>query len=537
MPPAPHSPGTPSPNQGLDREAEHLLAELVHLDTTNLEDPGGGRIEKRNYAKAAEVLLRRARDLGLEARVWDAREELKDGSHRFAEPRPNVIVDLNRGQKDRLLIVSHFDVVPVPDEQLTRWKSPPHELTRREDGRYYGRGAADDLGSGVVPGLLALRDLARRDHLRVNVRMIACCDEETGGAGGIEALREHDAELPSGSPEAILSGLMTVIPDGSPYVAAGSSGVSFVDVSLPPKSRVTEFLRVTESLTEFRTVAASWVSALPSPPEPEGTPPNAHITGRATLTLTNLRAPATGGAAAQLTALRSASLAANQIPAVVKLSFAGKTSALGKLESVLTSQVRLPFQLRIQASEGELVAEVVGRSGHGGYPHRAHNPVPESARLLLEALQAGALEDGRVESATMTLDLRSPPEMEAEQALEIFRNYFRQLENEVAGVKADVPPGRERSGYFISPSDPRVESLRRIFSEVSGRTVGIYGEYGGTDASALRRITTPRGDPMPVVVVGAMDETAHIHDAEESLDPRYFHEVIRLLTTWVERTP
>ncbi|MCL4325193.1 MAG: hypothetical protein M1144_07040, partial [Candidatus Thermoplasmatota archaeon] len=60
---------------------------------------------------------------------------------------------------------------------------------------------------------------------------------------------------------------------------------------------------------------------------------------------------------------------------------------------------------------------------------------------------------------------------------------------------------------------------------------------GGTDASALRRITTPRGDPMPVVVVGAMDETAHIHDAEESLDPRYFHEVIRLLTTWVERTP
>jgi acetylornithine deacetylase/succinyl-diaminopimelate desuccinylase-like protein len=518
----------------LEEQARKLLEDLVAIDTTNLEDPGNGRMEKRNYLRAAQYISARGKDLGLGARVWDAREELKDGKDRFAEPRPNVVIDLDRGRSQTLLILAHFDVVPVPEEQLERWKSPPHSLRLREDGRYYGRGAADDIGSGVVPGLLALDALRRRSDLPVNVRFIACCDEETGGTGGIEALREHDDALPRDSPERILTAEMALIPDGSPFVGAGSSGVSFVDVSLTQGTRVTEYLRVADALADFHSIASTWTSALPSPPEPEGKPPNAYILGRATPTLEHLDVREGHGKGARLVRIHSNSLAANQIPASVSLTFAGSGPELQALRTFLSGTVRVPYRLTFTETPATLTVQVVGVSGHGGYPHRARNPVPESTRLLLDGLQQGILAEGEVAAGTMTLDLRSPPEMEAEQALAIFRNYFLRLENEVPGATAVVPPGRERSGYFVSPQNPRILLLQKTYEEVAGRPIGIYGEYGGTDASALRKIQTPKGDPLPVVVLGAMDPPAHIHDAEESIDPRYLNEVTRLLVRWVE---
>ncbi|EQD77106.1 M20 (glutamate carboxypeptidase) family peptidase, partial [mine drainage metagenome] len=75
-------------------------------------------------------------------------------------------------------------MVPVPEEQRERWFSPPHTLTARENGRWYGRGSNDDLGSGVVASLRALHHLSQRGSLPVGVRLLLSPDEETGGAGG-----------------------------------------------------------------------------------------------------------------------------------------------------------------------------------------------------------------------------------------------------------------------------------------------------------------------------------------------------------------
>jgi hypothetical protein len=48
---------------------------------------------------------------------------------------------------------------------------------------------------------------------------------------------------------------------------------------------------------------------------------------------------------------------------------------------------------------------------------------------------------------------------------------------------------------------------------------GVYGEYGGTDASSLVGLQTSKGEPIPALVFGLMGRTSHIHEAEENLDP------------------
>ena len=61
----------------------------------------------------------------------------------------------------------------------------------------------------------------RRRHPRVppptrNVRLLVCCDEETGGEGGVEALKEHDARLPPRDPARFIDGDVALIPDKEP---------------------------------------------------------------------------------------------------------------------------------------------------------------------------------------------------------------------------------------------------------------------------------------------------------------------------------
>jgi acetylornithine deacetylase/succinyl-diaminopimelate desuccinylase-like protein len=72
--------------------------------------------------------------------------------------------------------------------------------------------------------------------------------------------------------------------------------------------------------------------------------------------------------------------------------------------------------------------------------------------------------------------------------------------------------------------------FERVLRDTLG-AVGVRGEYGGTDASALRGLKTPGGKLLPAIVFGSMDPEARIHDAEESADPRK----IAAVTTTIER--
>jgi acetylornithine deacetylase/succinyl-diaminopimelate desuccinylase-like protein len=531
--------GPEGPDGKADEGPFPLLAELVSLAPTNLEDPAHGREDKHHYPETAELLRSTARRWGLPVRVWDAREGLAGGRERFASPRPNVIVELNLPSPRTLLILAHYDVVPVPEEQRERWLSPPHTLTARANGRWYGRGSNDDLGSGVVASLRALHRLSHREPQPVGVRLLLSPDEETGGAGGIEALVAHDEALPVGSPERFLLGEAAFLPDGSPYVAAGSSGVCFLDVGRVPPGPLEQFVALARGVEAFHQVAQEWRSSLPAPDFPHGGGRTPTIPGRATVTRMEVAGGTGGGPLPRLKSARAESEAANQIAGAVTLRFVGSADGLENLGRSLREQVREPYSVRQLpgSKEDPLLVQVVGRAGHGGYPHRAANPVSEALRLLESLLTAGVLDGSPTEEGTLTVDLRSPPEMEVGPSLESFRRFFEPLRQRYPGARFGAPAARQRAGYFLAPDHPVVTRVQRTYESVTGHPVGIFGEYGGTDASALRRLRTPEGRPLPAVVFGSMDEEAHIHDAEESVDPRRLAEVEELLYRLVSEWP
>ncbi|WP_395729323.1 dipeptidase [Nakamurella sp.] len=91
-----------------------------------------------------------------------------------------------------VLLYFHHDVQPPLDDAA--WLSPPWELVER-DGRWFGRGTADDKGSIAVV-LTALRALAAENggDLPVTVRIVGEGSEEQG-TGGLEDFVPHHPDL------------------------------------------------------------------------------------------------------------------------------------------------------------------------------------------------------------------------------------------------------------------------------------------------------------------------------------------------------
>jgi acetylornithine deacetylase/succinyl-diaminopimelate desuccinylase-like protein len=522
-----------------DEEPLRLLTQLVSIAPTNLEDPVHRRWEKPNYLRAAEAIVRAARSAGLPTRVYDPMVSGDVPGDWHGLPRPNVIVDLDVGAKETVLILAHYDVVPVPVEQLSRWKSPPHTLTFRADGRLYGRGSNDDLGSGVVASLTALKHLVDDKELPRNVRLVACCDEETGGEGGIEAIKAHDAGLPSGDPGRILRADVALIPDGSPETTAGSSGVAFLDGSFDRPVSLSEVVAFGQALVDLDEVARQWKSVYASPDWPDRHAPEPVITGRASVTKFDVSDVSLPSAKVGLQALHAETDAANQIARSVTLVFDGPSEELPTLPARLESFIAAPFRLQpdgataLTIPPGSRAFQLIGEAAHGGYPHRGHNPVPATLRLLRAAIERRLIDGSAPGTATFTVDLRLIPEMDLAVGLRAALSYVRSwTATHAPHARIEAPPARCRSGYSLPVDHPAAVTLQRILRTTLG-SPGIRGEYGGTDASALRGLTTPRGEPLPALVFGSMDPEAHIHDAEENADPRKIAGVIATIESFV----
>ncbi|MGW8376041.1 dipeptidase [Streptomyces sp. ODS28] len=125
-----------------------------------------------------------------------------------------------------VLLYAHYDVQPPLDESA--WVTPPFTLTEREDGRWYGRGAADCKG-GLVMHLLALRALKETGGIPVTVKVIAEGSEEQGTSGLEQYAEEHPELLTA---DTIVIGDAGNFRVGLPTVTATLRGMAMLRVNV-----------------------------------------------------------------------------------------------------------------------------------------------------------------------------------------------------------------------------------------------------------------------------------------------------------------
>ncbi|MDE3084840.1 MAG: M20/M25/M40 family metallo-hydrolase, partial [Verrucomicrobiota bacterium] len=91
-----------------------------------------------------------------------------------------------------VIIYGHYDVQP-PDP-LSLWTSPPFEPTER-DGRFYGRGAADNKGPLMSHIAAVARLLEKNPKLPLRITFLIEGEEETGSPSFPAFLEAHKEEL------------------------------------------------------------------------------------------------------------------------------------------------------------------------------------------------------------------------------------------------------------------------------------------------------------------------------------------------------
>ncbi|WP_163336293.1 dipeptidase [Desulfopila sp. IMCC35008] len=123
-----------------------------------------------------------------------------------------------------LLIYGHYDVQPA--DPLEEWLSPPFEPQIR-DNNMYGRGASDDKGQ-VMLVLAALETLlATTGTLPINVRILLEGEEESGGAGIDQYVRQNGHKLAA---DAVLICDTHMVSTRQPSLINGLRGILYGEV-------------------------------------------------------------------------------------------------------------------------------------------------------------------------------------------------------------------------------------------------------------------------------------------------------------------
>ncbi|MCG3217686.1 MAG: M20/M25/M40 family metallo-hydrolase [Candidatus Heimdallarchaeota archaeon] len=151
----------------LDRIYE-ILKELIHFNTI-VSDTTPIGIESDLCAKFIANIL----------------EEAGFGVLLMENEGYPLVLALNKGSGDKVLHLSHFDVVPVSEN----WSFPPLVLTPDPEGDlWYGRGSADMKGS--VAAILSIAPLLNR-LTNIDLKLAFTSDEEIGGTKGALFFAEY----------------------------------------------------------------------------------------------------------------------------------------------------------------------------------------------------------------------------------------------------------------------------------------------------------------------------------------------------------
>ncbi|HWR61551.1 MAG TPA: dipeptidase PepV [Clostridia bacterium] len=132
---------------------------LIEYDSVLEAEGGQGAPFGTRIARAQQEVLKLGRELGFETKDYDG-----------------YVAAIDFGSQGRQIgILSHIDVVPAGEG----WSYPPFKGTV-ENGRLYGRGSVDDKGP-MVAALYAMKAIAESGlPIKNHVRHIIGCDEESG---------------------------------------------------------------------------------------------------------------------------------------------------------------------------------------------------------------------------------------------------------------------------------------------------------------------------------------------------------------------
>ena len=183
-----------------------VLKDMIRIDTT--VPPG------LNYGKMVDYLEPLFRGLGFETQRVTIPPEHAEGR----DGRINLVGHRRRAGAPRLIFYGHIDVVPAEDEDAF---SP-----REEDGKIFGRGAADMKG-GIVALLLALDGL-KNTELKYDISVIITTDEEYSQASQLRYLARYVQPV-SGS-------LVFNLDSSFGFVAVAGLGALHADIRVKGKS-------------------------------------------------------------------------------------------------------------------------------------------------------------------------------------------------------------------------------------------------------------------------------------------------------------
>ncbi len=190
------------------------LAELVAIRST-AQDP------------AHEAELGRYLEEGM--RPWLERLGFAVRVHPNPEPGFGPILTATRIEdpaRPTVLLYGHGDTVRGLDEQWSEGLEPWRLIER--EGRWYGRGTADNKGQHAI-NLLALEAVlaARGGRLGANVKLVLEMAEERGSRGLREFVAAHRAELAA---DALIASDGPRVTPGTPTIATGTRGTYHFDL-------------------------------------------------------------------------------------------------------------------------------------------------------------------------------------------------------------------------------------------------------------------------------------------------------------------
>jgi acetylornithine deacetylase/succinyl-diaminopimelate desuccinylase-like protein len=193
-------------------QAKADLAELIAFESI------ADGTQKDACANAADWVVKAFADVGIADVTKSTTSDGSDCVHGYA-PGPDGA--------PTVLLYCHYDVQPPLGEDM--WRTPVWELTDGDDGRWYGRGAADCKGN-VVVHLTALRALRAIDgSFGVGIKIIVEGSEEQG-TGGLEQFLPPNADLLRADTICIVDAGNTAL--GIPTLTTSLRGMASVDIRL-----------------------------------------------------------------------------------------------------------------------------------------------------------------------------------------------------------------------------------------------------------------------------------------------------------------